>query len=46
MAVNVGQRNVNDTSWCANAAKGNSYKLIQRMTKFYNNLWEEKDNAD
>lgn len=26
-------------SWCANANKGNSYKLIQRMDKFYHSLW-------
>lgn len=30
-------------SWCANAAKGNSHKLIQRMRKFYKDLWEEKN---
>ena len=28
-------------SWCANASKGNSYKLISRMNQYYNNLWEE-----
>lgn len=27
-------------SWIANASKGNSYKLIQRMTKFYNDMWK------
>ena len=28
-------------SWCANASKGNSYKLLARMRKFYNDLWKE-----
>lgn len=28
-------------AWCNNASKGNSYKLIQRMTTFYNDLWKE-----
>lgn len=28
-------------SWKANASKGNSYKLIQRMDDYYANLWEE-----
>jgi len=27
-------------SWIANASKGNSYNLIQRMKKFYNDLWK------
>ena len=26
-------------SWCANAGKGNSYKLIKRITDYYNDLW-------
>lgn len=26
-------------SWCANASKGNTYKLIQRMNKYYDDLW-------
>lgn len=29
-------------SWKAHASKGNSFKLIQRMDKFYKNLWEER----
>lgn len=28
-------------SWKANASKGNSYKLIQRMDKYYHDLWRE-----
>lgn len=32
-------------SWCSNAGKGNSYKLIKRMEKYYKDLWEE-ENAD
>lgn len=28
-------------SWKANASKGNSYKLIQRMDKYYKELWKE-----
>ena len=28
-------------SWKANASKGNSYKLIQRMDEYYAKLWEE-----
>ena len=27
-------------SWKANASKGNSYKLIQRMDKYYRDLWK------
>ena len=27
-------------SWKAHASNGNSYKLIQRMDKFYQSLWE------
>lgn len=27
-------------SWKANASKGNSYKLLQRMDKYYNDLWK------
>ena len=26
-------------SWKAHASKGNSFKLIQRMDKFYKDLW-------
>ena len=26
-------------SWCANASKGNSYKLITRMRGYYDSLW-------
>ena len=26
-------------SWCAHASKGNSYKLINRMKRYYINLW-------
>lgn len=29
-------------SWKANASKGDSYKLIQRMDKYYNDLWKEE----
>lgn len=29
-------------SWKANASKGDSYKLIQRMDKYYNDLWREE----
>lgn len=28
-------------SWCENAGKGNSYKLLQRMKSYYKSLWEE-----
>lgn len=28
-------------SWCENAGKGNSYKLLQRMKSYYRSLWEE-----
>lgn len=30
-------------SWKANASKGNSYTLIQRMDEYYNNLWKENE---
>ena len=33
-------------SWKANAAKGNSYKLIRRMDEYYNNLWREVANEN
>lgn len=33
-------------SWCANASKGNTYKLIQRMKKYYNDLWKENEDED
>lgn len=26
-------------SWCANANKGNSYKLINKMEQYYSELW-------
>lgn len=29
--------------WCANASKGNSNKLIRRMTQYYNTLWRLSD---
>lgn len=29
-------------SWCANANKGNSYQMIQRMNRFYADLWKEE----
>lgn len=32
-------------SWCANAGKGNSYKLITRMRKYYKDLWKENKNV-
>lgn len=32
-------------SWKAHAGKENSFKLLQRMDKFYNNLWEVEENA-
>jgi len=28
-------------SWKANASKGNSYKLLQRMDLYYKSLWED-----
>lgn len=31
-------------SWRNHASKGNSYHLIQRMDKFYNDLWEGSQN--
>ena len=30
--------------WCENASKGNSFKLIQRMQRFYRELWKEEGN--
>lgn len=30
-------------SWKANASKGNSYKLIARMNKYYHDLWREEN---
>ena len=33
-------------SWKANASKGNSYKLIQRMDEYYNNFWREVANEN
>ena len=30
--------------WCENASKGNSFKLIQRMQRFYRDLWKEESN--
>lgn len=32
-------------SWKAHAGKGNSFKLLQHMNKFYKELWEESKNA-
>lgn len=32
-------------SWCANASKGNSYKLIQRMKRYYYDLWRKHDES-
>ena len=32
-------------SWKANASKGNSYNLINRMDKYYHELWKENDNG-
>lgn len=29
-------------SWCANASKGNSYKLLTRMNDYYHDLWERE----
>ena len=29
-------------SWKANASKGNSYRLLQRMDKYYKELWREQ----
>ena len=33
-------------SWKANASKGNSYKLIQRMDEYYESLWKEANNEN
>ena len=52
MAVPEGQRgegrftvlvkaNLKSCGWKDHAAKGNSFKLIQRMEAYYNKLWEE-----
>lgn len=30
-------------SWKAHASKGNTYKLLQNMDKFYNDLWRDED---
>ena len=30
-------------SWRNHAAKGNSYRLLQRMDKFYTDLWRDND---
>lgn len=30
-------------SWRDHAAKGNTYKLLQRMDKYYHDLWEDQD---
>lgn len=32
-------------SWCAHASKGNCHSLIQRMTEYFNKLWEEPDDS-
>lgn len=31
--------------WCNHASKGNSYKLLTRMNKFYKDLWRETSDA-
>lgn len=31
-------------SWKANASKGDSYKLLQRMDEYYESLWKEANN--
>lgn len=33
-------------SWRDHASKGNSYKLLLRMDKYYKNLWEAETNAE
>lgn len=33
------------SSWCANASKGNSYKLLQRMKGYYNSLWRDYESS-
>ena len=33
-------------SWRDHAAKGNSYKLLQRMDKYYRDLWRDSDAAN
>lgn len=33
-------------TWINHLEKGNSYKLIQRMNRYYNDLWEEQGNED
>lgn len=33
-------------SWKEHASKGNSYKLLQRMDKYYNDLWKEDEPDD
>lgn len=37
----VTREKVNESyqAWRNHASKGNSYKLLQRMDKYYNNLW-------
>jgi len=32
-------------SWCENAGKGNSWKLLRRMRAFYNDLWRNEDES-
>ena len=32
-------------SWKAHAAKGDTYKLLQRMDDFYKNLWRDEDGS-
>lgn len=32
-------------SWKAHASKGDTYKLVRNMEKFYRELWEAKDNV-
>ena len=33
-------------SWCENASKGNSWKLLQRMNQYYRALWEDDKHED
>ena len=33
-------------TWINHLENGNSYKLIQRMNQYYNDLWEEQANED
>lgn len=33
-------------AWKNHASKGNSFKLLQRMDKYYKSLWKENENGD